>query len=125
MYKRQVSATRGSVDDPALRELIGESYHDRLMEEIELLDMAGDALDMEQVAQGQLTPMFFGSAMNNFGVQSFLEKFLAFTAPPTPRVSQGETVDPANPNFSGFIFKIQANMNPAHRDRLALSLIHI
>ncbi|MGI6200114.1 MAG: peptide chain release factor 3 [Christensenellales bacterium] len=117
--QRMVSATRGSVDDPALRELIGESYHDRLMEEIELLDMAGDALDMEQVAQGQLTPMFFGSAMNNFGVQSFLEKFLAFTAPPTPRVSQGETVDPANPNFSGFIFKIQANMNPAHRDRLA------
>ncbi len=88
--------------------------------DIELLDVAGDEFDLEQVRAGQLTPMFFGSAMNNFGVESFLAKFLEYSVPPQPRVDvAGEEIDPASPDFSGFIFKIQANMNPAHRDRIA------
>ena len=115
----KVSSVSGSVDDEALAAQLGKYYHDRLKEEIDLLDAAGDNLDMDKVAHGKLTPMFFGSAMNNFGVEAFLEKFLSFTAPPSPRMAGDVLVQPDSPDFSGFIFKIQANMNPAHRDRIA------
>ena len=94
-------------------------YVDKLRSDVELLDIAGDAFDLEKVQQGQLTPMFFGSAMNNFGVESFLKYFLAYSLPPLPRHAGQEEIPPDNPNFTGFIFKIQANMNPAHRDRIA------
>ncbi|MGI5885294.1 MAG: peptide chain release factor 3 [Candidatus Spyradocola sp.] len=101
-------------------EVLAENYREKLLEDVELLDVAGDAFDLDMVRAGQLTPMFFGSAMNNFGVESFLEKFLEFSLPPQPRMDEaGETIDPESPDFSGFIFKIQANMNPAHRDRIA------
>ena len=109
----------GSIDDESFADLLGQYYHSRLKEEIELLDAAGDPLDMEKVSSGKLTPMFFGSAMNNFGVEAFLEKFLSFTAPPSPRMAGGTLINPDSEDFSGFIFKIQANMNPAHRDRIA------
>jgi peptide chain release factor 3 len=112
-------STMGSVSDPAFRELLGESVHAALCEDIELLDMAGDAFDYDLVAAGELTPMFFGSAMTNFGVRPFLEEFLKLAPAPVARVSSAGEIDPASEEFSAFVFKIQANMNPAHRDRLA------
>src|SRR5690606_7991591 len=73
----------------------------------------------EKVQRGELTPVFFGSAVNNFGVQTFLENFLQLAPPPAPRKSTEGPVEPTNEKFSGYVFKIQANMNPAHRDRIA------
>ena len=107
------------VDDPALPDILGEHYYARLMDEIELLDVAGDEFDLDKVRRGELTPLFFGSAITNFGVEPFLERFLQFTPPPSGRVSDQGEIPPTSDAFTGFIFKIQANMNPAHRDRLA------
>jgi len=112
-------STMGSVSDPAFRDLLGEEVHSVLCEDIELLDMAGDAFDLDQVKAGELTPMFFGSAMTNFGVRPFLEEFLQLAPPPAARTSTVGEISPASEEFSAFVFKIQANMNPAHRDRLA------
>ncbi|MBQ8159760.1 MAG: peptide chain release factor 3 [Clostridia bacterium] len=112
-----------SIDDPKLSEVLEDSYVERLHDEIELLDVAGDPLEMDKVENGELTPLFFGSAITNFGVEPFLERFLQFTTPPLSRESDQGLVQPENPYFSGFIFKIQANMNPAHRDRLAFMRI--
>ena len=115
----QVEVETISIDDPALPGRIGQTYYDKLMEDIELLDVAGDPFDLDMILSGQLTPMFFGSAFNNFGVEPFLKRFLNYTKSPTPRVSDQGPIDPESDRFTGFIFKIQANMNPAHRDRLA------
>jgi len=112
-------STMGSVSDPAFREILGEDAHKALCEDIELLDMAGDAFDLDQVKAGKLTPMFFGSAMTNFGVRPFLEEFLKLAPPPSAHLSNEGSLVPVNEEFSAFVFKIQANMNPAHRDRLA------
>ena len=98
---------------------IAAHYLDRLQNEIELLDVAGDSFDLPAVLHGQLTPMFFGSAITNFGVEPFLEAFLDITPPPLARKSDMGEIAPSQDFFSGFVFKIQANMNPAHRDRLA------
>jgi peptide chain release factor 3 len=106
-------------NDPIIREMAGDYLADQLAQDLELLDVAGDAFDYEKVRTGQLTPVFFGSAVNNFGVQTFLENFLELAPQPTPRRSTEGTIDPDNEKFSGYIFKIQANMNPAHRDRIA------
>lgn len=114
-----VHSVSGNVDDPAFAELLGEYYHKRLKEEIELLDMAGDDFSLEEVLAGRLTPIFFGSAMTNFGVKTFLEHFIRMAPCPKEKLAGDTLVDPAETPFSGFIFKIQANMNPAHRDRLA------
>lgn len=119
----KVESVTGDANDPHLTEILGEYHHKKLIDDIELLDAAGDEFDIDKVLSGNLTPMFFGSAMNNFGVQPFLEKFLQITLPPTPRESENGTVDPESSDFSGFIFKIQANMNPAHRDRIAFMRI--
>ncbi|MBW5447178.1 peptide chain release factor 3 [Cohnella sp. CFH 77786] len=105
--------------DPVIREMAGDYLADKLIEELELLDVAGDPFDYDKVSAGELTPVFFGSAVNNFGVQTFLENFLQLAPAPTPRKSTDGAVAPENEKFSGYIFKIQANMNPAHRDRLA------
>ena len=115
----KVEKTVVSVDDPAFETVLDKHYRDRLAEEIELLDEAGDAFDLEAVRKGELTPMFFGSAVTNFGVEPFLYRFLRYTERPLPRESDQGMIEPEEENFSGFIFKIQANMNPAHRDRLA------
>ena len=115
----QVEVETISIDDPALPGRIGQTYYDKLMEDIELLDVAGDPFDLDMILSGQLTPMFFGSAFNNFGVEPFLKRFLSYTKSPTPRVSDQGPIDPESDRFTGFNFKIQANMNPAHRDRLA------
>jgi len=114
-----VTSRVGSVDDPAFTEALGEHYHKRLRDEIELLDIAGDKFDEEKFLKGEITPMFFGSAMTNFGVQPFLEEFLRLAPCPGSRKTTQGSITPDSENFSGFIFKIQANMNPAHRDRLA------
>ena len=110
-------------DDPQAKELIGEDFYDNLMEEIELLDGAAAELDMEKVQKGELSPVFFGSALTNFGVEPFLEHFLKMTSQPLPRMSKGEEVDPVENGFSAFVFKIQANMNKNHRDRIAFMRI--
>lgn len=114
-----VSSTKGSVDDPMFAEVLGEHYHKKLCEDIELLDMAGDEFERKKVMRGELTPIFFGSAMTNFGVQPFLEEFLNLAPAPSIRNSTVGEVDPESEKFSGFVFKIQANMNPTHRDRIA------
>ena len=120
----KLKSTTGSLEDPRIKELLGEELYENLCNDIELLDMAGDEFDMARVNAGELTPMFFGSAMTNFGVQSFLEKFLELSPQPQARMLQnGELLDPATEKFSAFVFKIQANMNPAHRDRITFMRI--
>lgn len=95
------------------------SLYEQTLEEIMLLDEAGNEFSAERIAEGNLTPVFFGSALTNFGVQTFLDSYLQFAPTPQPRNSTAGEVDPLSEEFSGFIFKIQANMNPAHRDRIA------
>lgn len=117
-------ATRIPVDDQVqLRELIGDEATDKLMEEIELLDGAGVSFDLEQVQAGKLTPVCFGSALTNFGVEIFLQHFLKMATTPLPRKADIGLVDPKEKDFSAFVFKIQANMNKAHRDRVAFMRI--
>jgi peptide chain release factor 3 len=98
---------------------LGEEGMQRLADDLELLDVAGDSFDAERVARGELTPLYFGSALNNFGVKLFFESFLQIAPAPLPHESSAGVVLPTNPEFSGFVFKIQANMNSAHRDRVA------
>ena len=116
-YRAPVSVH--DLSDPEVRaKLDDETYH-RVVEELGMLDAAGAAFDREAVLAGKLTPVFFGSASNNFGVQLLLDSFLKFSTPPQER-SVGEIVlAPDNPAFTGFVFKIQANMDPRHRDRIA------
>lgn len=93
--------------------------YDQTLEEIMLLNEAGNDFSAERIKDGKLIPVFFGSALTNFGVQTFLETYLQFAPPPAPRESSTGRIDPMSDRFSGFVFKIQANMNPAHRDRIA------
>ena len=109
----------GDPSDEKFTDLLGSALHEKLLEDIELLDIAGDNFDLESILKGELTPVFFGSALTNFGVEPFLESFLDITTPPTARNSNLGEVDPNSDNFSGFIFKIQANMDKNHRDRIA------
>ncbi len=106
-----------------LDELIGRKLREQLADDIELLDGAGYEFDLDQVRKGRLSPVFFGSALNNFGVEPFLESFLRMTMPPLPRISEDDIIDPFDARFSAFVFKIQANMNKAHRDRIAFMRI--
>jgi peptide chain release factor 3 len=110
--------TVAGIDDPALREKMDDEGYARLREESELLEAAGDAFDPKRFLAGDLSPMFFGSAMNNFGLEAFLESFCKMMPAPLPRMSDQGMV-PTDAPFSGFVFKIQANMDKAHRDRLA------
>ncbi len=107
------------LDDPLVLETIGEEARAQLREEIELLDAAGDRFDRARFLSGDVSPMFFGSAINNFGLQSFLDSFCELMPPPCARSTTTGSVDPAMNGFSGFVFKIQANMDRAHRDRVA------
>lgn len=121
--QHEVMQKRISIEHDELAALLGESHAETLLEDIELLDAAGDDFDLESVQQGKLTPVFFGSALTNFGVEPFLEEFLTLTTPPLPRETIDEPVSPYLPGFSSFVFKIQANMNKAHRDRIAFMRI--
>jgi peptide chain release factor 3 len=116
--QHQVAATEVDLSDPSLDSLIGEDLHSTLCDDIELLDGASYEFDIEKVRNGELSPVFFGSALTNFGVEPFLENFLEMTTSPTPRNSSAGIIDPFDPEFSAFVFKIQANMNKAHRDRI-------
>ena len=96
---------------------------DKLVEEIELLDGASAEYDLDLIQSGDLTPVFFGSALTNFGVEIFLQHFLQMTTTPLPRKADIGLIDPVKNDFSAFVFKIQANMNKAHRDRIAFMRI--
>ncbi len=106
-----------------LRAEIGDGFYDKLGEDIELLDGASADFSLEEVQAGNLTPVFFGSALTNFGVETFLQHFLSMTTSPLPRNSSKGLIDPVKEDFSAFVFKIQANMNKAHRDRIAFMRI--
>ena len=116
---KEVESIEAVIGDPSLDEIIGKEAHRKLQEEIELVDGATDEFDLARVQAGELTPVFFGSALNNFGVENFLKYFLKMTPPPLARTAGGEAIDPIKNDFSAFVFKIQANMNKAHRDRIA------
>lgn len=116
--QKEIEMVEVSLGDESVDTLIGRDNHDILMEEIELLDGASDELDMERVCSGKLSPVFFGSALTNFGVETFLKHFLNMTTPPLPRKSDIGEISPFCEDFSAFVFKIQANMNKAHRDRI-------
>ncbi len=120
---KEVAATEADLNDENLAELIGESNYRQLKEDVELLDGASEEYNAELVNSGKLSPVFFGSALTNFGVEPFLENFLKMTPPPLARNTESGIVDPFDDNFSAFIFKIQANMNKAHRDRIAFMRI--
>lgn len=112
-----------AVDDPHLLDVISEEQKELLQEEIELLDGASAEFDQELVSKGELSPVFFGSALTNFGVETFLKHFLQMTSAPLPRTADCGVVNPMEEDFSAFVFKIQANMNKAHRDRIAFMRI--
>ena len=110
-------------DTARLDELLGPYQWQALVDDIELLDGASYEFDLEKVRHGKLSPVFFGSALTNFGVETFLENFLKMTTPPLPRKTADGVVDPFDEGFSAFVFKIQANMNKNHRDRIAFMRI--
>ena len=111
------------IDDPSIKDVIGQDNYDKLMEEIELLDGASAEFNQEEVTNGNLSPVFFGSALTNFGVETFLKHFLKMTYSPLPRRADIGEISPFSDDFSAFVFKIQANMNKAHRDRIAFMRI--
>ena len=119
--QQQAEKIEAQLGDPGLDELLTKSLHDTLSEDIELLDGAAYEFNLDKVRHGMLTPVFFGSALTNFGVEPFLKEFLRLA--PTPRAYTdtltSEPVDPCRDDFSGFVFKIQANMDKNHRDRIA------
>ncbi|MCP3869308.1 MAG: peptide chain release factor 3 [Gammaproteobacteria bacterium] len=106
------------LDNPRMNELIGDQA-DELREEIELVQGASYPLDLESYARGEQTPVFFGSAINNFGVRELLDAFVEYAPAPRSRQAKARLVEPKESKFTGFVFKIQANMDPAHRDRIA------
>ena len=116
---REATVHVGSLDDARLREWLGDEAMARVAHDIELLDHAGHPFSEEAVASGELTPVFFGSALTNFGVAPFLREFLELAPPPGPRESSAGLIEPTDAAFNGFVFKIQANMDARHRDRIA------
>ncbi len=109
----------GDINDPELVRLLGDVAYGQLRDEVDLLAGAGATFDREQFLAGNVTPVFFGSALNNFGVEPFLEALLDLAPAPGPRESRQGTVQPTDGAFSGFVFKLQANMDPRHRDQMA------
>ena len=116
--KKRAEKMEVALDSGLVDEMLGERRAAQLRDDVELLG-AGREFDMDEVRAGTLSPVFFGSALTNFGVEPFLEAFLRMTPPPLPRTADCGVIDTFDPDFSAFVFKIQANMNKAHRDRLA------
>ena len=116
--KKRAEKMEVALDSGLVDEMLGERRAAQLRDDVELLG-AGREFDMDEVRAGTLSPVFFGSALTNFGVEPFLEAFLRMTPPPLPRTADCGVIDTFDPDFSAFVFKIQANMNRAHRDRLA------
>jgi peptide chain release factor 3 len=106
-------------DREALKKALGDEGAERLVEELELLDAAGDDFDRPRFLEGELSPMFFGSAINNFGLEDFLDTFCEMQPGPAARETDSGVIEATSDEFSAFVFKIQANMNKAHRDRVA------
>ena len=125
LFERSAHGSRAARDtvvdlaDPAIQTLLDKDLYQQFQEELEVIEELGPALDLEAVHAGQMTPVFFGSAMTKFGVQLFLDAFLDYALKPSPRRSNLGEVAPTQPDFSGFVFKLQANMDPKHRDRVA------
>ncbi|MBI5445388.1 MAG: peptide chain release factor 3 [Deltaproteobacteria bacterium] len=117
--QKKVASSVTGAEDPAIARLLGPDDLKNFRSEIELLEGAGETFDLDRVLAGELTPVFFGSAMTNFGVEPFLADFLEVAPGPAARASTTGRVDPSDERFTGFVFKIQANMNPQHRDRIA------
>jgi peptide chain release factor 3 len=115
----RAEVTVGSLDSPDLKNLLGEAAHEQLVHDITLLDEAGHPFDHDELLAGDLSPVFFGSALTNFGLEPFLKEFLELAPAPLPRESSIGVVEPTDDAFTGFVFKIQANMDPKHRDRVA------
>ena len=120
--KKKAEKMEISLEDPQVGEIIGAKRWETLRDDVELLG-AGREFDLDEVRKGQLSPVFFGSALTNFGVEPFLEAFLQMTSSPLARTADCGEIDTFSPDFSAFVFKIQANMNKAHRDRLAFMRI--
>nr|B8HY03.1 RecName: Full=Peptide chain release factor 3; Short=RF-3 [Cyanothece sp. PCC 7425] len=117
--KREARDTIVDLGDPQIEALLDQDLYFQLKDDLELIEGLGPELDLEAVHQGKMTPIFFGSAMTNFGVELFLNAFLDYALKPaTYRSSQG-AIAPTHEDFSGFVFKLQANMDPKHRDRVA------
>jgi peptide chain release factor 3 len=116
---REAADTVVNLGDPRIEDLLEQDLYYQFKEELEVLDEVGAELDLDLVHQGKMTPVFFGSAMTNFGVQLFLESFLDYALKPGSRRSTVGEITPTHPEFSGFVFKLQANMDPKHRDRIA------
>ena len=121
--QKEVETRTIAINSPKLTDEIGQRFADKLFEDIELLDGASAEFNQAAVNAGELTPVFFGSARTNFGVETFLKHFLKMTTPPLARNSSEGLIDPVEEAFSAFVFKIQANMNKAHRDRIAFMRI--
>jgi peptide chain release factor 3 len=117
-YKAPVQAADLS-DADTLIPLLGQEQYEKLRDDIELLDIAGEPLDQGKIDRGEISPVFFGSAVTNFGVELFLRRFIGMAPTPAPRLSEKGDVFPEEPEFRGFVFKVQANMDPNHRDRVA------
>ncbi len=115
----QVEEREVPIDSPEILQFISEQELEKLKEDIELLDIGGDEFSREMSDRGLISPLFFGSAMTNFGVRPFLDEFLELAPPPSPRKTTEGLREPTNAKFAGFVFKIQANMDPSHRDRIA------
>ena len=116
--KVQSGETVKGLDNPQLDEILGQQA-DELREELELVEGACHPFDETAYLAGELTPVYFGSAINNFGVAELLDGFVKYAPPPQPRSTTGREIAPSEPAFTGFAFKIQANMDPQHRDRVA------
>ncbi|MGD1805166.1 peptide chain release factor 3 [Dapis sp. BLCC M126] len=125
LFERSVHGRKAAINtvvnlgDPRIEELLEQDLYYQLKEDIELLDELGSDLDLEEIHQGEMTPVFFGSAMTNFGVQLFLDAFLEYALKPGTHKSTVGEISPTHPDFTGFVFKLQANMDPKHRDRVA------
>jgi peptide chain release factor 3 len=125
LFERSVHGKREALDtvvdmgDPRIEELLDQELYYQLKEDLELLEGVGSELDLDLVHQGTMTPVFFGSAMTNFGVELFLDAFLDYALKPGSRQSSNGAIPPTYPEFTGFVFKLQANMDPKHRDRIA------
>ena len=121
--QREVETRHIGIEDEELVNVLDEHFYGKLKDDIELLDGASSEFNLKEVRAGNLTPVFFGSALTNFGVENFLKHFLKMTTPPLGRNSSVGEIDPFSKDFSAFVFKIQANMNKAHRDRIAFMRI--
>ena len=120
-YKAPVSVH--DLADPFVKSILHEDIYREVVEELEMLNIAQEGFDLNAVLSGKTTPVFFGSAANNFGVELLLKRFLEFSTAPTPRTANKGLIPIDHPDFSAFIFKVQSNMNPLHRDRIVFARI--